>query len=172
MKNKVFGRIGLLLPLFAVMSLPACDKLKDDPFYVGSWQYKDKLYVGDLTYNTTRTLTLTKSTYEEIYVIQPDNSGTITSLLGLKGGIVVSGSEMTFKLNAVGECVKDASQKCTGTVEWFAKGSATYNTYLQFLRETINAEFTADEDYLWLVRDMNNDGDMEDAGEDIEFDRL
>lgn len=174
MKTSVkYKTAGTLLTIALIsLTLTTCDRLKDDPLYAGSWQYKDKLYVGDFTYNTTRTLILTKTTYEEIYVIQRDNSSTITTVLGLKGGIEVSGSEMTFRLNAVGECVKDASQNCTSAVQWFAKGSATYNTYIQYLQETIYGEFEAGEDYLWLVRDMNNDGDTEDTDEDIEFDRI
>jgi hypothetical protein len=163
---------NMILISLVSLTLTTCERLKEDPLYVESWQYKDKVYVGEVAYNTTRTLILTKTTYEEVYVMQRDNSSTITTLLGLKGDLTVSGNKMTFKLTAVGECVKDASQNCTSTVQWFPKGSATYNTYIQYLQETVQSEFEADEDYLWLVRDSNNDGDTEDAGEDIEFERL
>ncbi len=169
-KSCTIGSIAVIAVLF--LTLTTCERLREDPLYVGSWQYKDKLYVGDITYNTTRTLILTKTTYEEVYVLQRDNSSVISALLGLKGDLTVSGNEMTFKLSAVGECVKDASQNCTNTVQWFAKGSATYNTYIQYMQETVNGDFEADEDYLWLVRDSNQDGDAEDDGEDIEYERL
>jgi hypothetical protein len=56
-------------------------------------------------------------------------------------------------------------------VEWFDKGTPTYNDYIQYIRESFTAEFEADQDYLRLIRDMNNDGDTEDTGEDIEFER-
>jgi hypothetical protein len=72
----------------------------------------------------------------------------------------------------VGECVKNAQQNCTTAIQWFAKGSAIYNNYIQYLRETVTGEFEVDEDWLWLVRDRNNDGDTDDNGEDIEFERL
>jgi len=162
----------MLIITLLSLTMTTCDRLKDNPLYVGTWQNKDKVYVGDVTYNTTTTLTLTESTFQEIYVMQRDNSSTITTILGLKGSLEVNGSEMTFKLNAVGECVKDGLNQCTSEVQWFAKGTATYNTYIQYLQETIEGEFEADEDYLWLVRDRNNDGDTEDAGENIEFERL
>ena len=32
----------------------------------------------------------------------------------MKGDLDVSGAEMTFRLKAVGDCVKDAQNKCTG----------------------------------------------------------
>lgn len=154
------------------VTMTTCDKMKDDPLYVGTWEYKDNVYVGEFTYNTTRTIGLTETTFEEMYVMQRDNSSTIATILGLKGNLEVSGSEMTFKLNAVGECVKDGQNQCTGVVEWFVKGTATYNTYIQYLMETLMGEFEASEDYLWLVRDLNNDGDTDDLGEDIYFDRI
>ncbi len=171
-KSKSFLISTITVVALIFLTLTTCEKLREDPLYVGSWQSKDKLYVGDVTYNTTRTLILTKTIYEEVYVMQRDNSSTITALLGLKGDLTVSGSQMTFKLTAVGECIKDASQNCTSAVQWYAKGSATYNTYMQYLKETINGEYEADEAWLWLVRDSNQDGDTEDDGEDIEYERL
>jgi hypothetical protein len=174
MKTKITYRFAgkTMMITLAVLMTVTCDRVKDDPYYAGTWEYKDNVYVGEFTYNSTRTLGLTATTFEEIYVMQRDNSATIATILGLKGNLEVNGSEMTFKLNAVGECVKDGQNQCTSTVEWFAKGTATYNTYIQYLRETIMGEFEASEDYLWLVRDSNNDGDTEDTGEDIYFDRL
>lgn len=165
-------RSTLIVCLSAILMIPSCGLFREDPMYVGTWQNKDKIYVGDATYNTTTTLKLSESTFEEVYVVQPDNSSVISTLLGLKGSLDVSGSKMTFRLTAVGECVKDNQQNCTSAVEWFQKGSATYNTYLQYLKETVKGEFEADEDYLWLVRDRNLDGDTDDSGEDIGFERL
>jgi len=161
--------IYISLLLSAILVMTSCERNKEDPFYIGTWEFKDKVYYGDLTFNTTRTLILTKNTYQEVYVIQLDNSPTISSILGTKGDLAVSGNKMTFNMNAVGECLKDAQNKCTSNVEWFAKGTSTYNTYIQFIRESFTGEYDADEDYLWLVRDMNNDGDTEDTGEDIEY---
>jgi len=162
----------LIIFFFCAIIIPSCEGVREDPLYVGTWQYKEKIDVGDFTYNATTTLKLTQTTFEEVYVMQRDNSSTIASILGMKGKLEVSGNKMTFTLNAVGECVKDAQQNCTTSIEWFVKGTPTYNTYLQYLQETVHGEFEADEDYLWLVRDRNNDGDTEDTGEDIEFELL
>jgi hypothetical protein len=173
MKNRYLTLRGaMLLCIAAIVSLPSCDWFSEDPLWIGKWQYKDKIYVGDITYNTTTTLTLNESSFEEVYIITRDNSSEITSLLGLKGSLSVKNDIMTFTLSAVGECVEDAQQKCTSVIEWFPKGSATYNTYMQYLKETVTGEFEAEEDWLWLVRDRNKDGDTEDDGEDIEFERL
>ena len=163
---------SVLTILLISVLMTDCEWFKEDPLYVGTWQYKDKVYAGELTYNTTTTLKLTESTFEEIYLIQRDNSSAVVTLLGLKGSLKVSGNEMTFTLNSVGDCVEDAQDNCTSSVEWFAKGTTTYNNYIQYIKETVTGEFEADEDYLWLVRDKNKDGDTEDTGEDIDFDRL
>jgi hypothetical protein len=174
MKEKIgFNRVTSIVTIFLLsLLMTKCEWFRDDPLYVGVWQYKDVVSAGEFTYNTTRTLTLTKDTYEEIFVMQRDNSSTIATTLALKGDLEVDGDKMTFNLTAVGDCVKDVQDKCTSQVEWFAKGSSTYNTYIQYLEESYEGEFEADEDYLWLVRDMNNDSDTEDDGEDIEFERL
>lgn len=174
MKTKLrINTIGSMLVLILLSAtVTTCDRQEDDPFYVGTWQYKEKVYAGEFAYNTTRTLILTETTFEEIYVMQRDNSTVIASLLGMKGDLDVSGAEMTFRLKAVGDCVKDAQNKCTGSVQWYAKGSAVYNNYIQYLKENVDGEFEADEDYLWLVRDSNNDGDTDDDWEDMEFERL
>lgn len=155
-----------------MLSMPSCDWFKEDPLYLGTWQNTEKLYVGDITYNATTTLKLTESTFEEIYVLKRDNSSEVSSLLGMKGTLEIKGDEMTFRLTAIGDCVEDNQQNCTSAVEWFQKGSSTYNTYIQYLKETIKGDFEADENYLWLVRDRNLDGDTDDSGEDMEFDRL
>ena len=174
MKTKL--RINTVGSMIVIILLSAtvttCDRQDNDPLYVGTWQYKEKIYAGEFAYNTTRTLILTETTFEEIYVMQRDNSIVIASVLGMEGDLDVSGVEMTFSLKAVGDCIKDAQNKCTSSVEWYAKGSAVYNNYIQYLKENVDGEFEADEDYLWLVRDSNNDGDTDDDWEDMEFERL
>jgi hypothetical protein len=173
MKTKHFTwKLIMLLCLAGMASVPSCDWFREDPLYVGTWQYTDKIYAGEMVFNGITTLTLTESTFEEIYVLKADNSSEIGSLLAMKGDLDVSGNEMTFRLTAVGECIRDNQQNCTASVEWFQKGSSTYSTYMQYLKETVQGEFVADEDYLWLVRDRNLDGDTEDTGEDVEFERL
>jgi hypothetical protein len=165
--------INIMILLIVSVIIPSCETLKDDPQYIGSWQYKDKIYSGELVINTTHTLILTKTTFHEVLIYQRDNSSTVMTLIGLKGDIEINGNEMTFKVSAFAECLKDASNNCTSTPEWFAKGTETYNDYLSLgMKETFQGEFEADEDYLWLVRDMNNDSDTEDSMEDIEFDRI
>jgi len=165
--------IKSFLPLlvFMTFALTSCEKLKKDPLYVGTWEFSTLVTAGDLTFNTTRTLILTKKTYQEVYVIQLDNSPDISSILGTRGDLTVSKNKMGFTMNAVGECIKDTENKCTSDVEWFDKGTPTYNDYIQYIRESFTAEFEADQDYLRLIRDMNNDGDTEDTGEDIEYTR-
>lgn len=162
-----------IIIILVLMFIPSCETLKEDPLFVGTWQFKDKIYSGDVVINSNHTLKLTKSTFEEIIVYQRDNSSSVMSLVGMKGNISAKGTKITFTLTAFGECQKDASDKCTSSVEWYAKVSAKYNGYAALgLQEIYTGDADADEDYLWLVRDMNNDSDTEDTWEDIEFEQL
>jgi hypothetical protein len=162
-----------MILLIVSVIIPSCETLKEDPLFIGTWQFKDKIYSGELVINTTHTLFITKTTFNEVLIYQRDNSSTIMTLIGLKGDIEINGNELTFKVSSFGECLKDAHDNCTSTPEWFAKGTETFNDYLSLgIQETFQGDFEADEDYLWLVRDMNNDGDTEDSMEDIEFDRI
>ena len=164
-----FASIPRILIILVSLLMTSCEALKEDPLYAGTWEFKDKIYSGELTFNTTRTLLLTKNTYQEVYVIQPDNSSSISTILGLKGDLSVSGSEMTFSLKEIGACVKDAQEKCTSSVQWYGSGTQYYNDNIQYFKLTVKGDFEVDEDYLWIIRDTNGDGDTEDAGEDIEF---
>lgn len=166
--NKIIFSLLNVLVAFAVTS---CEKLKEDPLYVGTWEYSTLVTAGELTFNTTRTLVLSRKTYQEVYVIQLSNSPDISSILGTRGDFSVKSNRMTFKMNGVGECIKNMEDKCLSDVEWFDKGTPTYNDYLQYIRESFSGEYDADATILRLVRDINNDGDTEDTGEDIEFTR-
>ena len=164
---------GIVMLFIVSLIIPSCETLKDDPLYIGTWQYKDKIYSGELIINTTHTLIITKTTFHEVLIYQRDNSNTVMTLMGLKGDIEINDNEMTFKVSAFGECLKDEHDNCTSTPEWFAKGTETYNDFLSLgMQESFKGEFEADENYLWLLRDMNNDSDTEDNWEDIEFGRL
>ncbi len=158
----------LVLPLLS----PSCKSIKEDPLYLGTWQFKDKIQSGDLVFNTTRTLTLTRHSYEETYIIQRDNSSTISAVYGTKGDLLVSHSVMTFILKEIGTCIKDASDKCTSAVQFFGPGTQFYTDNIQYYKSAVVGDFEADENNLWLTRDSNGDGDTEDSGENIEFTRI
>ena len=73
LRHKSFS--GILAVMLLSVTMTTCDRLKDDPVYAGTWQYKEKVYAGEVTYNTT--------------------------------------------------------DKCTGSVQWYAKGSSGYNDYIR-----------------------------------------
>jgi hypothetical protein len=174
MKTKILKKLPyLLLLLAAVMIIPSCDWFRVDPEYLGTWQYTEKTYAGEIAINMTHTLKLNEDTFEEVIIYRRDNSSSVMSLLGLKGNISVNDNEVVFTLTAIGECLKDSYDKCTATAEWFPKGSPKYNAFLALgIAESFDGTFEADEDYLWLVRDLNNDTDTDDDWEEIEFERL
>lgn len=172
MKPNFKSSFFLTVFLIASSIIPSCESMKEDPAYVGTWEYKEKIDVKDITYNTTRTLTLTKTTYTEVYVVRRDNSSVVLSILGLKGDISVKGNKMTFTLKELGECARDAEDKCTSDVKWHGPGTQFYTDNIKLFQLTVVAEFEADENYLRLVRDLYGDGDTEDPGEDIEFKRI
>lgn len=174
MNKKQFNRIRHFLPLIVLMiSFPACDWFRVDPEYIGTWQYTEKTYAGDVAINITHTLKFNEDTFEEVIIYRRDNTSSVMSLLGLKGSISVDDNEVIFTLTAIGECLKDSYDNCTAIPEWFPKGSPDYNAFLSLgIVESFDGTFEADEDYLWLVRDLNNDTDTDDDWEDIEFERI
>jgi len=118
MKNVLLNRIMLaLILLFIVSSFHSCDWFTTDPDYIGTWQYTEKGYAGEVAINITHTLKLTESTFEEIIIYRRDNSSAVMSLLGLKGTITVDDDEVLFKLTAIGDCLEDTNENCTATPE-------------------------------------------------------
>jgi hypothetical protein len=163
---------NLLFLLLFVFVIPFCQSPKDDPLFVGTWQFKEAITTDDLVFNTTRTLTLTKKSYEETYVIVREDEGKISAIIGLKGDLVISHYDMTFMLKELGTCVKDASNKCTGNVQWNGQSTQYWIDNISYFELVVKGDFDADETSLRLKRDMNNDGDIDDTGEDIEFERI
>jgi hypothetical protein len=159
----------LLLILFCNFS---CQSFKDDPLFVGTWQYKAVVMTDNLVFNTTRTLTLTKQTYEETYVIERQDDETISAIIGLKGDLLISHSDLTFMLKELGTCVKDLSDRCTDEVDWYGQSTQYWTDNIRYFRQQVKGDFEADDTTLRLRRDMNNDGDNDDSGEDIEFERI
>ena len=156
---------------FIFIIIPSCDT-QDDPLYVGSWQFENQIITNDLVYNTTRTLILTRTTYEEVYIIRRENSGLISGIIGTKGKLAFSRYYMVFKLEELGTCVRDQSDACTEEVDWFGEGTQYWTDNFPYFKLTVKGEFDADELSLRLKRDLNNDHDIEDTGEDVEFNRI
>ncbi len=161
--------VSLFIVLLIVTS---CDSGKEDPLYIGTWQYREQIHTDDIVYNTTRTLILTKNTYEEIYFIQRETSGLISGIFGTKGKIGFSRKYIQFRLQALGTCVRDEMDACTDETEWYGEGTSYWNSNLQYYQLLVKGSFEADELTLHLLRDLNNDNDTNDLGEDIVFERI
>lgn len=168
-----FQRRGLYLVLvcLSILILFSCES-KDDPPYVGSWRSSGQVITSEIVYNTTRTLILTRSTYEEIYLIQRENQGIIAGILGTKGKLAFSRYYMVFRLGELGTCVRDQSDACTEAVQWFGEGTQYWIDNSPYYESTVKGEYKVDGTTLYLKRDLNNDNDTDDTGEDIEFERI
>ncbi len=158
--------------LTGVMLLISCESLKDDPVYAGTWQCKETITSDNLVYNTTRTLILTRNTFEEIYVIKRENSPAISAIFGTSGDIRTNHTSYIFILKALGTCVKDEMDMCTEEVAFCGPGTSHFDENIQYYSVEVPCKIEADEFRLRLVRDLNNDRDTEDQGEDIEFERI
>lgn len=163
---------NLLFFFLIPVVIPSCQSLKDKTLFTGTWQHKDVVTADELVFNTTRTLTLTKKTYEETYVIERADEGTISGIIGTKGDLVLSHSNITFLLKELGTCVLDATDRCTNNVQWYGEASQYWTDNIPYFKISVKGDFEADETTLWLKRDLNNDGDFDDTGEDIEFERI
>jgi hypothetical protein len=165
--------LHFILPLISLMlfTFVSCENQKD-PLYAGTWQFTETVTADNLVLNTIRTLTLTKKTYEETFLVERENSTSVSEIIGTRGDLSQTHSGMVFQLKELGTCIRDASDACTGNVQWNGQGSKYWDDNIPFFKLIVPGGFEADESTLWLTRDLNNDGDTADAGEDILFERI
>lgn len=81
---KKFCFYSTVVTVFISLLFSSCEYQKKDPLFAGSWKFSENIVAGDLVYNTTRYLTLTKDTYEEIFIVQRESSGLIAGIFGKK----------------------------------------------------------------------------------------
>jgi len=162
----------LILILFIPLFIPSCESLSKDPEFIGTWQFTEKITSDDLVFNTTRTLILTKNSYEETYTIQRENSAVISSIIGTKGNLGMARSNLIFELKELGTCAPDNSEICTGNVQWYGEGTQYWTDNIVYFKKTVTAVFEVIGNTLRLTRDLNRDFDYEDTGEDVTFDKI
>lgn len=151
--------------------LTSCSKIKD-PVFAGTWLFTEQINADGLILNTTRTMILSQHSYEETFLVQREGSATVSEIIGTKGDLITTHSGLVFELNELGACKRDLSDNCTGNVEWYSEGSEYWDQNIPYFKLIVPGEFHVNGNTLWLVRDLNNDGDSEDAGENITFQRF
>jgi hypothetical protein len=166
--KRLLSLFPLSLILIASACLLSCSK-DDDPGYAGTWQFSETLVSDGLTYNTIRTIILERKSWEETYLIRRENSETITAIIGTKGKLGTVRSHLVFYLEELGTCKLDENEFCTEETEWYGEGSAYWMSNIRFFSKTVESEYELTETTLRLIRDLNDDGDTEDTGEDVTF---
>jgi hypothetical protein len=164
------------LPVLVIFFLfiTSCNSLKNEPDFVGTWQFTEKITSNNLVFNTTRTIILKENSYEETYIIQRENSTVISAIIGTRGNLAMTHSKLVFDLKEIGTCALDQSEACTGNVQWYAEGTQYWTdnmTSYQKQKKVIGV-FEVTGTSLRLTRDLNNDGDYEDTGEDVIFEMI
>lgn len=162
----------LLTAFLFTFLITSCELLKKDPVYAGTWQFTEQITANDMVYNTTRTLNLTKDTYEETYVIQRENSSTISAIIGTGGSLWLTHTNLVFILEELGTCELGESEACTGNVQWYGEGTLYWIENKPYFEEKVAGDYDVDGTTLWLTRDLNNDGDIEDTGENVTFEMI
>jgi hypothetical protein len=172
--KKPFMKIFFLIAVLVISAFTnnSCRSLNDNYLFVGTWQYVETLTADEVVYITTRNLQLTKTSYEETYVIQHQNSGTISGIIGTRGHLGKSRYHLTFELNELGTCARDSIDACTSEVVWNAEGTDYWKENIEFFGQIVKGDFKADETTLTLTRDLNNDGDTTDDGENVVFNKI
>jgi hypothetical protein len=169
-KNPVLFLL-ILIPFITII-IPSCESLGKDPEFIGTWEFTEKITSDEITYNTTRTIILTKNTWEETYVIQRENSSSISAIFGTSGDVSYSHSHLTFDLKELGTCTLDENEICTGIVEWHGEGSDYWADNEQFFGKKVEGLYESGTSTMRLTRDLNNDGDTLDTGEDVTFEMI
>ncbi len=167
--NRHFLSGVFLCAVITTLLLPACSKFKNDPQFIGTWQFSEQITADDIVYSTTRTLTLAKSSWEETFVIKRQNSAVISAIIGTRGTLGMSHTSLIFYLEELGTCVPDEMDKCTDQVNWYGEGSAYWNLNIQYFEKAVQGEYEVTDNVLKLKRDLNNDGDYNDTGENVIF---
>jgi hypothetical protein len=162
----------LILILFISLFIPSCESLSKDPEFIGTWQFTEKITSDDLVFNTTRTLILTKNSYEETYTIQRESSALISSIIATKGNLGMARSNLIFELKELGTCSLDNSEICTGNVQWYGEGTQYWTDNIVYFKKTVTGVFEVTGTTLRLTRDLNRDFDYEDTGEDVTFEKI
>lgn len=158
--------------LAAVILIHSCRGQKDEDLYIGAWQYTATVTADDMVYITTRTMLFTKNSYEETYVIQRQNSGTISGIIGTRGNLSRTRYNILFELKELGTCARDSIDGCTHDVLWYGEASQYWIDNIEFYGLIIKGNMQVTDTTLLLTRDLNNDGDTEDEGENVEFQRI
>lgn len=161
-----------IISSFLLQIFTSCESLKKDPEFIGTWQFSEKITSDDLVFNTTRTIILTKNSYEETYTIQRENVAVISAILGTRGNIAINHSTLIFELKELGTCTLNESEICTGSVQWFGEGTRYWTDNIIYFKKTITGVFEVIGATLRLTRDLNLDGDYEDTGEDVTFEMI
>jgi hypothetical protein len=167
---KIFFLIAVLV--ISAFINNSCRSLNDNDLFIGTWQYVETLSADEVVYTTTRTLQLTKTTYEETYVIQRQNTGTISGIIGTEGRIRKSRYHLTFELKELGTCSRDSIDACTSEVVWYREGTDYWKENIDFFSLIVKCDFKTDDSTLTLTRDLNNDGDTTDEGENVVFNKI
>lgn len=150
----------------------SCEVFRDDPDYIGMWQFSEQISADDLVFNTTRTIILNKNSYEETYIIQRQNSQVISAIIGSRGNLKTSHSTMIFELTGLGTCDLDESEVCTGDILWYTEGSQYWINNIIYFKKTVSGVYEITGKTMHLTRDLNADGDYEDTGEDVMFEMI
>lgn len=170
--RKSFILYSLLAFSFIVLLFQSCEILNNDPEYNGTWQATEVITTDGMIYNNLRTISLTKSSYEETYVIMRENQSTPVAIIGTRGSLGSSHSNLIFSLRELGACILDEADACTENVQWFGKGSSYYSDNIRYFQMTVSGQFEINGTSLKLIRDLNADGDTGDEGEDVIFEKI
>jgi len=170
--NKYPLLFNLITVLCFILIIPSCEALRKDPEFIGTWEFIEKITSDEIVYNNTRTIILMKNAFEETYIIQRENSSSVSAIIGTRGDLSYSHSNLVFELKALGTCILDEMERCTGNVEWHEEGTGYWTDNEQFFEKTVNGRYEAGATTLHLTRDLNNDGDTLDTGEDVTFEMI
>jgi len=105
-------------------------------------------------------------------MIQRENSSTISAIIGTSGDLSYSHSKLFFVLKELGTCTLDENEICTGFVEWHGQGSDYWSDNEQFFEKKVEGLYESLTSSMRLIRDLNNDGDTLDTGEDVTFEMI
>ena len=110
-------RLSITLALLALLTLTftSCETDEDDPAYVGTWVSEDVEVEDGITFTYTSTLILSSSSFDMSMTLSVGSNSQ--TLFGMKGGLSVSGNQLTITPTSLGMADFD-----TGVMDWINEG--------------------------------------------------
>jgi hypothetical protein len=150
--KKFYSLSALASILLLTVVFISCENEDGDPDYVGTWINEETETFFEQIITVRSTLVLTKSTFD--MAMDMVASGVAVPMAGMKGGLSVSGENITVTPNSVGMVEENET-----TLTWINKGDSGWEDALAEMEmdETETATYKVEGNQLTITFDDDDE---------------